>query len=56
MRDELTLARELHGLQQILIKETLLLACLSDEVLVQYQRQYRQQYELDETQTGGLVA
>ena len=45
-----------YDLQQILIKETLLLACLSDEVLVQYQRQYRQQYELDETQTGGLVA
>ena len=36
------------NLQQTPIKETLLVACLADEVLTHYQRQYRQHYEQSE--------
>lgn len=38
-----------YDLQQTPIKETLLVACLSDEILTQYQRQYRQHYDLSES-------
>ncbi|MEO0350469.1 MAG: GTP-binding protein [Cyanobacteria bacterium P01_A01_bin.15] len=38
-----------YDLQQARIKETLLLTCLSDEILAQYQRQYREHYGLDGT-------
>ncbi|MEM8805942.1 MAG: GTP-binding protein [Cyanobacteria bacterium P01_G01_bin.38] len=47
-----------YNLQQTTIKETLLVACLSDEVLAQYQRQYRQRYDLSEgiSETEEVVA
>ncbi len=47
-----------HDLQQTLIKETLLVTCLADEVLAHYQRQYRQHYEQSEStpNIGAAVA
>ncbi|MEM7066508.1 MAG: GTP-binding protein [Cyanobacteria bacterium P01_B01_bin.77] len=46
-----------YDLQQKTIRETLLMACLSDEILAQYQRQYRQHYGLDGlSETEGVMA
>ncbi|MEM8610726.1 MAG: GTP-binding protein [Cyanobacteria bacterium P01_H01_bin.105] len=47
-----------YNLQQNTIKETLLVTCLSDEILAQYQRQYQQHYEQSESlsETEGVTA
>ena len=47
-----------YDLRQTQIKETLLVACLSDEILAQYQLQYRQQYDQsnDLSETEGVMA
>ncbi|MEL6248912.1 MAG: GTP-binding protein [Cyanobacteria bacterium J06648_16] len=47
-----------YDLQQTLIKETLLASCLSDDILAQYQRQYRQHYAQSESVSnmGAAVA
>lgn len=47
-----------YDLQQNTIRETLLVACLSDEILAQYQRQYQQHYEQSEglSETEEVVA
>ncbi|MGD1854095.1 MAG: GTP-binding protein [Leptolyngbyaceae cyanobacterium] len=46
-----------YDLQQTMIKETLLLTCLSDEILAQYQRQYQEHYGLEGlSETKGAVA
>lgn len=39
-----------HDLEQATIAETLLSACLADEILAQYQQQYRQRYSTSETE------
>jgi len=49
-----------YDLQQTTIKETLLVTCLADDILAQYQRQYNERYGTPETmessETMGVLA